>query len=78
MDRKGHQNALRKGRASIPGQIYNVSTATIERASFFLDFGAACAAARCFESTRLLGDTRMLAWVLMPDHVHWLVQLGEH
>lgn len=20
----------------------------------------------------------MLAWVLMPDHVHWLIQLGDH
>jgi len=20
----------------------------------------------------------MLAWVLMPDHAHWLLQLGEH
>ena len=20
----------------------------------------------------------MLAWVLMPDHAHWLVELGEH
>ncbi len=25
----------------------------------------------------LLGDARMLAWVLMPDHAHWLLQLGE-
>ncbi|MHB1531192.1 REP-associated tyrosine transposase [Acidithiobacillus sp.] len=24
----------------------------------------------------LLADARMLAWVLMPDHVHWLLQLG--
>jgi len=20
----------------------------------------------------------MLAWILMPDHVHWLIQLGKH
>ena len=25
----------------------------------------------------MLGDARMLAWVLMPDHAHWLLQLGE-
>ncbi len=24
----------------------------------------------------LLGDATMLAWVLMPDHAHWLLQLG--
>jgi putative transposase len=78
MHPKGRQNALRKARASIPRQIYNVTTATVARASFFLDFQAGCAAARCFENGRLTGDAAMLAWVLMPDHVHWLVQLGGH
>ena len=78
MDRKGRQKVLRRGRTSIRGQVYNITTATLGRASFFLDFEAGCAAARCFESGRLLGDARMLAWVLMPDHAHWLVQLGEH
>jgi putative transposase len=24
-----------------------------------------------------LGDARMLAWVLMPDHAHWLIHLGD-
>ena len=23
-----------------------------------------------------MGEARLLAWVLMPDHVHWLIQLG--
>jgi len=54
-----------------------VSSATIGRHRFFLDFHAGCAAARCFENRAFLGDARMLAWVLMPDHAHWLVQLGE-
>ncbi len=78
MARQGRQNALRRGRAPIRGLVYNIATATIGRASFFLDFEAGCAAARCFESRQLLGDADMLAWVSMPDHVHWLVQLGEH
>ena len=26
----------------------------------------------------MLADASMLAWVLMPDHVHWLVQLGAN
>jgi REP element-mobilizing transposase RayT len=46
------------------------------RKPIFLDFQAGCAAARCFEDRAILGDATMLAWVLMPDHVHWLVQLG--
>ena len=56
---------------------YLVTSATIGRQCFFDDFHAGCAAARCFEESALLGDARMLAWVLMPDYTHWLVQLGK-
>ncbi|WP_407896140.1 REP-associated tyrosine transposase [Ferrigenium sp. UT5] len=72
----GH-HALRKGRASIANGIYLVTTTTLERQRVFEDFSAGCTAARCFEDAELLGDAKMLAWVLMPDHVHWLLQLGE-
>ena len=69
--------ALRRGRVSIPHYAYFVTAATINRQQFFCDFPAGCAAARCFENDSILGDSRMLAWVLMPDHAHWLIQLGE-
>lgn len=67
---------LRKGRVSLPGHVYLVTTVTRGRERVFLDFAAGCAAARCFEDPRILQHTRMLAWVLMPDHVHWLIRLG--
>ncbi|NMM36570.1 MAG: transposase [Glaciimonas sp.] len=73
---EGH-TALRHGRASLTGQIYHVSTTTICRSRLFADFRMGCVAARCFESRTTLVDAQMLAWVLMPDHVHWLIQLGE-
>ena len=73
---EGHA-ALRHGRVSITGQIYHVSTTTIGRSGLFDDFKMGCAAAACFESRVALGDAQMLAWVLMPDHVHWLIGLGE-
>lgn len=72
----GH-HALRKGRVSIANGIYLITTTTLDRQKLFADFGAGCAAARCFEDARLLGDAKMLAWVLMPDHWHGLLQLGE-
>lgn len=72
----GHR-ALRKGRASIANGIYLLTTTTQDRRKWFADFAAGCAAARCFEDVQLLNGGRMLAWVLMPDHVHWLLQLGE-
>ncbi|NOT13026.1 MAG: transposase [Methylococcaceae bacterium] len=72
----GHQ-ALRKGRVSLPNHVYLITTTTVDRQRFFDNFTAGCAAARCFENAELLGDARMLAWVLMPDHAHWLIHLGE-
>ncbi|MGH8214282.1 MAG: transposase, partial [Rhodanobacteraceae bacterium] len=68
---------LRKGRVPLPGRIYLVTTVTRGRDPVFADFAAGCAAARCFENGQLLGDACMLAWVLMPDHTHWLIRLGD-
>lgn len=74
--RPGHK-ALRKGRVSLTNHAYLITSTTVNRQCFFDDFNAGCAAARCFENTGVLGDSRMLAWVLMPDHAHWLIHLGE-
>lgn len=71
----GHR-ALRRGRSGLPWHAYLVTTTAFERRTWFADFNAACAASRCFEDERILSGTRMLAWVLMPDHAHWLLQLG--
>jgi len=71
----GHQ-ALRQGRASIPNQIYLVTSTTRNRKPLFTDWLSARIACPCFERAQLLKDATMLAWVLMLDHAHWLVQLG--
>jgi len=72
----GHA-ALRKARASAFGQIYHVTLCTYAREPFFADPAAAAAAARCHIDAKYLGLSTLLAWVLMPDHAHWLLQLGE-
>ena len=72
---QGHL-ALRRGRQSLIDHVYHVTTVTKAREPFFRSSNAAHAAARCFIESSLLGDCHLLAWVLMPDHVHWLVQLG--
>ena len=43
----------------------------------FVSFDAACAASRCFNNPAFLGDATPIAWVLMPDHLHVLLQLGQ-
>lgn len=73
---KPGNQVLRRGRVSLPNQVYLITTATRHRQGFFEDFAAACVAARCFSDADILGDASLLAWVLMPDHVHWLLQLG--
>jgi len=68
--------ALRKGRVALPHAVDLITTTTLRRQPFFTHFAAGCAAARCFEDQHLLNGCSMLAWVLMPDHAHWLLQLG--
>ena len=68
--------ALRKGRVALPHAVYLITTTALRRQPFFTHFAAGCAAARCLEDQHLLNGCSMLAWVLMPDHAHWLLQLG--
>jgi len=75
--RTGHQSALRRGRYSCAGQIYHITTATRGRAPLFLDLTLARTVIHSMREVQqqCLADT--LAFVIMPDHLHWLMQLGE-
>ncbi|MCK7595217.1 REP-associated tyrosine transposase [Pseudomarimonas salicorniae] len=73
---KGHR-ALRRGRHSIAGQIYLVTTVCLGRHPTFADHHAARVASRALHSTATLRGAHCLAWVAMPDHVHLLLRLGE-
>ena len=71
-------NQLLKGRFSEPGRIYFVTMALAERElSYFSDWRCA----RCVVAEmRALHDEEILnslAWVIMPDHVHWLFELKD-
>jgi REP-associated tyrosine transposase len=66
---------LRKGRVSLPGQVYIVTTTTRDHRPVFSDFELACAAARAVATPR--AEAIVLCWVLMPDHFHVLLELVE-
>ncbi|KGD63501.1 hypothetical protein Y5S_03310 [Alcanivorax nanhaiticus] len=68
---------LRKGRASIAGQIYLVTTTTQNRFRFFENFEAACSLCRTLHRLESLELVHNLSFVVMPDHLHWLFALGE-
>jgi putative transposase len=68
---------LLTGRYSQPGAYYVVTTVSVARRPLFAE--AAVAAAVVAEIGRDAEETGVesLAWVLMPDHVHWLLQLRD-
>jgi len=68
---------LRTGRYSIPGQIYLVTTVSSGRQPLFADFKVARCVIGEMRHAHERGAIDSLAWVLMPDHLHWLFQLGD-
>ena len=72
----GHR-ALRHGHGvPLPGQACHVVVATRGGQPWFSSFHVACEAVRGFRQPSARGDAVLLAWVLMPERVHWLLQPG--
>ncbi|MEO8000476.1 MAG: transposase [Arenimonas sp.] len=69
--------ALRKGRHSSPCQIYSITSVCINREKIFANHDNARLAAQALNSPKLWPDAKCLAWVLMPDHMHILIELGD-
>lgn len=74
-DKKPHGYNLRKGRYSEARRIYLITTVTHERVPYFRDFDTGRLLVGALRSEMLRADT--LAYVVMPDHLHWLMQLHE-
>ncbi|HEX5307199.1 MAG TPA: transposase [Dyella sp.] len=72
----GH-HALRKGRVSIPGHAYLLTTVTALRTPWFLDPSLARLACRQMIDPVTWGDATPLCWIFMPDHWHGLIALGD-
>jgi REP element-mobilizing transposase RayT len=70
---------LRKGRFSQVGQAYFITTVLADREQRYLShFECARIVVR---NMKLLHDDKRVnsfAWVVMPDHIHWLFQLGDN
>jgi putative transposase len=68
---------LRRGRHSESGRIYLVTFTTRHRARLFDDTARARAACCALTDPRTWVHSRLLAWVLMPDHWHGVIEVGE-
>ncbi|MEH6577684.1 MAG: transposase [Amphritea sp.] len=71
----GNASALRKGRFSEKGRIYLVTFVTEGRSPWFNSFELGRIVVSVMKNESQFADT--LAFVVMPDHVHWLVQLNK-
>ena len=61
-----------------PGQAWHLTFTTHDGEPLFEDFHAARILSSCLHESVAISDGRVLAWVVMPDHAHCLLQLdGE-
>ena len=74
MAQRPHSSHLRTGRHSQSGGIYLVTTVTANRMPVFSDFHTARTLIRILHQA---SHVTTLAYVVMPDHLHWLFQLGD-
>lgn len=70
-------HALRKGRASLPHHVYLVTTVCLGRRPCFASTEQAVPVVALLRDDRLWRDSTALCWVLMPDHLHIVLRLGE-
>ena len=68
---------LRIGRFSEPNRIYLITTNTHERMPIFGDFQLGRLVVRQFRLAQYQRLANTLAWVIMPDHFHWIVELQK-
>ena len=72
-----HGNDLRKGRVSIANQVYLVTSVTCGRQPFFKNFNTGRKVVQALQHASVSGRAETLAFVVMPDHIHWLLSLGN-
>ena len=75
MPRIHNGNQLLKGRHSESGRIYLLTTVTEQRRPIFRDFHLGRLLVNQLRQAHDEGIVHSIAWVVMPDHCHWLVEL---
>ena len=68
---------LRIGRYAEQNRIYLLTANTLKREPVFRDYTLGRIVVHQFKQAQDQGFADSLAWVVMPDHFHWLVQLQK-
>ncbi len=74
---KPASHLLRRGRFSEINRPYLLTTVTHGRNPVFKDIQAARVLINVLRGQHEAGSVNSLAFVIMPDHLHWLVQLRQ-
>jgi len=61
----------------MPGQVYSLTMVTKKRQQVFTNFKQARKVIQILREVEKQKWATTLCFVLMPDHLHWLMQLGE-
>ena len=75
MGKLPHGRDLRLGRYSQAEQIYLLTLVTRNRSAVFGNFPAARQVVLAMHDRSVASTAETLAFVVMPDHVHWLLRL---
>ncbi|MDB5979877.1 MAG: hypothetical protein JWQ69_892 [Pseudomonas sp.] len=75
MPRHEHAHRLRLGRVSELGRVYNVTSIVENRRPVFTDWRLGRLVVTELRRAEQQGLVLSLAWVVMPDHFHWLFEL---
>ena len=72
------QKNLRKGRHSLENYIYHVTIVTNGRKKIFIDLAPGRLVVRSLIRLERTGRATTMAFVVMPDHMHWLFHLPQN
>jgi REP element-mobilizing transposase RayT len=78
MPKHAHSRSLRHGRFSEISQIYLLTTVTQNRHPLFNDWRLGRLVVSELKHAEEQSLVQSLAWVVMPDHLHWLIELKQN
>ncbi|PWB23261.1 transposase [Pseudomonas moraviensis] len=70
-----YSHRLRRGRCSEPGRAYLITVVVYQRRPLFTDWRIGRLLVAELKRAQDQQWVKSIAWVVMPDHLHWLVQL---
>ncbi|AZE94055.1 Transposase [Pseudomonas orientalis] len=72
-----NSHLLRRGRYSETGRVYLVTAVVYQRRPVFTDLFLGRLLVAELKRAHDLGLVASLAWVIMPDHLHWMFELRD-